>query len=308
MEQQSPISELWKQMTAYFSGLSYKEILVNLIISLGLIILARIASLVLNRIVDKILTPPKDSEKFFMNVKVAQTLKTLIKTLLNYALIFLTALMVLWLFNINIIQVEDIRNFAAKVLQVLVIIAVARAFLHIGELAIKNIFFLGENGKTLIEEKRAATLSALLLSVLRYVVYFIAGIMILQTFGVQTSSILASAGIAGLAVGFGAQNLVKDVISGFFIIFEDQFDVGDYVTVAGITGVVEELGLRSTRIREWTGHLHTIPNGEIKMVKNYNRGSILAVVTVSISYEADIDKAIEVMRQTCAEYASRKRN
>ncbi|NLO88756.1 MAG: mechanosensitive ion channel family protein [Clostridia bacterium] len=299
MGQKNPISKLWENFSGYLSGFNYTEIMINIAFSIGLIILARIIAVILKGMVDRILTPPKDSEKFFVNVKVAQTLKTLIKTLINYSVIFFTAIAILWLFDINLIQAEDIKNLAGKLLQVLIIIAVARALLHIGELAIKNIFFSGEEGKILIEEKRAKTLGALLISVLRYMVYFIAGVMILQTFGVQTSSILASAGIAGLAVGFGAQNLVKDVISGFFIIFEDQFDVGDYVTVAGVTGVVEELGLRSTRIREWTGHLHIIPNGEIKMVKNYNRGSILALVTVDIAYETDINKAIEVMRRTC---------
>ena len=157
--------------------------------------------------------------------------------------------------------------------------------------------FEDKETELLWESNRAQTLIALTKSLLKYAVFFIAGIMILETFGVDTSAILASAGILGLAVGFGAQSLVQDVISGFFIIFEDQFTVGDYVEAGEVTGVVEEVGLRTTKIRRWTGHLEIIPNGSIKRVTNYNRGHMLALVTVGIAYEEDIDKAIEVLRQ-----------
>jgi len=299
MEQETLVEQLWSQFTAYWGRLDYEQVITNIVFSVALIILARIVIFFGKKLLDRALTPPEDEDKFFIDAKLAQTLRALFKTLLNYGVSLATALIILHIFHIDIIQLEDIKAFGGKLIQAIIIVAIARAFLRIGEVAIKHVFFPEEDEKPIIEEKRAKTLSALLLSIMRYLVYFIAGIMVLQTFGVQTSSILASAGIAGLAVGFGAQNLVKDFISGFFIIFEDQFSVGDYVTVAGITGVVEELGLRSTRIREWTGHLHTIPNGEITKVKNYNRGAILALVTVGIAYEEDIDKAIEVMRQTC---------
>ena len=168
MGQKNPISKLWENFSGYLSGFNYTEIMINIAFSIGLIILARIIAVILKGMVDRILTPPKDSEKFFVNVKVAQTLKTLIKTLINYSVIFFTAIAILWLFDINLIQAEDIKNLAGKLLQVLIIIAVARALLHIGELAIKNIFFSGEEGKILIEEKRAKTLGALLISVLKY--------------------------------------------------------------------------------------------------------------------------------------------
>jgi len=113
------------------------------------------------------------------------------------------------------------------------------------------------------------------------------------------TSILAVAGIGSLAIGFGAQNLVKDVISGFFIIFEDQFGVGDYITINNFSGLVEEVGLRISKIRDFSGDLHIIPNGEIKTVTNHTRGSMRALVNVGIPYEEDVDRIINVLTQIC---------
>jgi small conductance mechanosensitive channel len=113
------------------------------------------------------------------------------------------------------------------------------------------------------------------------------------------TSILAVAGIGSLAIGFGAQNLVKDVISGFFVIFEDQFGVGDYITINNFSGLVEEVGLRTSKIRDFSGDLHIIPNGEIKTVTNHTRGSMRALVNVGVPYEEDVDKITNVLKQIC---------
>src|SRR5690625_6943781 len=94
--------------------------------------------------------------------------------------------------------------------------------------------------------------------------------MVLETFDVNIGALLAGAGIAGLAIGFGAQSLVKDVISGFFIIFEDQFSVGDYILINNLEGTVEEIGLRTTKVQSWTGEQHIIQNGDISMVIIYS--------------------------------------
>ncbi|MFY9594545.1 MAG: mechanosensitive ion channel family protein, partial [Caldicoprobacterales bacterium] len=148
------------------------------------------------------------------------------------------------------------------------------------------------------------TLKALTKSVLRYTVYFVAGLMILGELGVNTSSILATAGIGGLAIGFGAQSLVKDVITGFFIIFEDQYGVGDVIKIQDITGTVEEIGLRITKIRGFKGDVNIIPNGQITVVTNYSRENSAAIVDVNLAYENDIDKAIKVMEKVSREYAA----
>lgn len=138
--------------------------------------------------------------------------------------------------------------------------------------------------------QRVLTLSKVLQSLLTYVIYFIAIVMILQELGVNTASILASAGIVGVAVGFGAQSLVKDVISGFFILLENQYAVGDTVTISGDEGTVEDISLRCTRIKGASGELYIIPNGQINRVVNHSRTDRRAKVDVSVGFEADIDR------------------
>lgn len=300
--QETDLDSLWNSLKGLFLGHFHVEtIVVHLISAAGVLLAAWLIILLGKKIIDRLLRVPAGDEeaKFLTDEDMVHTLRVLFKTLLSYTVYIIAAIIMLQIFDFRIITAEDVKSFTGKVIQALFIIFVAKGVLRLCRVFVEHIFRKFEEGKPFGGgEKRAKTLSALLLSVMRYVVYFIAGVMVLQTFGVQTGSIIASAGIAGLAVGFGAQNLVKDVISGFFIIFEDQFSVGEYVSVAGITGTVEELGLRSTTIREWTGHLHTIPNGEITKVKNYERGPILALVTVGITYEADINHAVQTIKGT----------
>ncbi|MBC7217317.1 MAG: mechanosensitive ion channel family protein [Candidatus Caldatribacterium sp.] len=154
------------------------------------------------------------------------------------------------------------------------------------------------------QTRKLGTLLSLAHSIITYIVVFFALILILQEVGVNATAILAGAGVVGIAVGFGAQTLVRDILTGLFLIFEDSLSVGDIVQIGDITGTVEEIGLRVTRLRTFSGALVTIPNGEISRIVNYNRGFSRAVVEVSIAYEADIDKAVEVLRRVVAEYQS----
>jgi len=150
-----------------------------------------------------------------------------------------------------------------------------------------------------LDEGRARTLASLLRSAVRYTVSIFAAIMALDMLGVDTRSLLGGVAIAGLAIGFGAQNLVRDVIAGFFIIYERQYDVGDYIKAAGVAGVVEEIGLRVTRLRDWSGEVHVIPNGKIDVTTNLSRAGSRALVEVSVAYEADVRRAISVMQEAC---------
>jgi small conductance mechanosensitive channel len=150
-------------------------------------------------------------------------------------------------------------------------------------------------GHRLMDERKARTLRSLLKSLLRYAIYLFAGISILGELGVDTSSLLAGAGLAGLALGFGAQNLVRDVINGFFILFEDQFAVGDYVTVADAEGIVESIGLRTTSIRAFSGALQIVPNGQISKVVNHMGSAMRVLFTVTVDHRTDVDRAIEVL-------------
>src|SRR5207253_308078 len=115
------------------------------------------------------------------------------------------------------------------------------------------------------------TLASIIRSVGSVLIYFLVGMQVLPLFGVDMKPILASAGIVGLAIGFGSQTLVKDVINGFFILFENQYDIGDVVKLAGVSGTVEAMTLRRTLLRDGDGTLHNVPNSEIKVVSNLTR-------------------------------------
>jgi small conductance mechanosensitive channel len=131
--------------------------------------------------------------------------------------------------------------------------------------------------------------------------YFIAIIMILQVFQIDTTSIIAGAGIITLALGVGAQSLIKDFITGFFIILEDQYAVGDYITSAELSGTVEEIGFRATKLRDANGVLHFIPHGTVSKVSNYTRGHMQAVINIPVAYEADVGKVSALLEEVCTD-------
>lgn len=179
--------------------------------------------------------------------------------------------------------------------KIVVILVLSALIIRIGRKVTGRVFQSKQRGPLRITARREATLKKLIQNMLSYVVYFIAFIMILETVGIKIAPLLAGAGVAGLAIGFGAQNLVRDIISGFFIIFEDQFSVGDYVTVSGAEGTVEEIGLRTTKLMSWTGEQNVIPNGNIEQVINYSIHNGMAVVDINIPYENDISVAERII-------------
>ncbi|MFC4387255.1 mechanosensitive ion channel family protein [Gracilibacillus marinus] len=153
-----------------------------------------------------------------------------------------------------------------------------------------------------VSEARALTLEKLLINVFSYTLIFIFVVMFFGIIGLEIGPLIAGAGVIGLAVAFGAQGLVSDIVTGFFILLEKQVDVGDYVTTAGYNGVVEEIGLRTTQLRGFDGTLHYVPNREITGVSNHSRGNMRALVDIGISYEDSIDHAISVLKSVCAEF------
>ncbi|MGD6960164.1 mechanosensitive ion channel family protein [Rossellomorea aquimaris] len=183
---------------------------------------------------------------------------------------------------------------ALKIVAIMVITYIA---LRLGRSAIRNVFKVRSRSPLKFTQRREATLLKLLENVLTYVIYFISLMTILSTLEIDVKGLIAGAGIVGLAVGFGAQNLVRDIITGFFIIFEDQFSVGDYVRIGSAEGTVEEIGLRTTKIKSWTGELHIFPNGNITEVTNFSIHNSIAVVDVSIAYEENIEEAEKVMQE-----------
>jgi len=144
----------------------------------------------------------------------------------------------------------------------------------------------GERVPDASHRQRLTTLLLLVNSTAKYVVIFCAAIMVLGELHVDTKPVLAAAGIVGLAVGFGAQNLVRDVVSGFFIIMEGQYGVGDLVEINGAFGQVEEVGLRTTKLRDASGQLRHFPNGTITTASNYTQRSIAYLVNIPMGPEA----------------------
>lgn len=147
---------------------------------------------------------------------------------------------------------------------------------------------------------RLRTLTSLAESATRLIVWILAGLTILAVFGVPIGPLLASAGVAGLAVGLGAQTLIRDIIGGIFIVLEDQFHVGDVITVNAISGQVESLTLRYTVLRTLDGAYVVIPNGEIRIVQNLSRDWARAVIDVAVTPEEDVDRVVAVLRDLLA--------
>ncbi len=199
-------------------------------------------------------------------------------------------------------KIERFFDLGFVLLKIIFIIVVAAIIHKFGRVLIKRFFEARSRIRLNADKQKIDTLSALSQSALKYIVYIVTGITILGQF-VDTTSILATAGIGGLAIGFGAQSLVKDVISGFFILFEEQYAVGDYVSIGDTSGTVEEIGLRITKIRGFKGDLTIIPNGQVVKVVNYTRGNALAVVDMAVPYNTDVDKATAIMQEAALEYA-----
>lgn len=146
-------------------------------------------------------------------------------------------------------------------------------------------------------EQRLDTLAAVGQRIVSITLYVSASLMILADFGVQVVPLVAGLGIVGVAVGFGAQYMVRDLINGFFLVAEDQFRVGDSVKVGEFSGTVEAITLRTTRVRSLGGELHTVPNGEIRAVTNYSRHWSRAIVEAGVSRDSDLEKVFDALQE-----------
>jgi small-conductance mechanosensitive channel len=161
----------------------------------------------------------------------------------------------------------------------------------------------GDDMTLTLREKRGQTVAQLLRSVGRVVIVVVAFLLTLNTF-IEITPLLAGAGILGLAVSFGAQSLVKDIIAGFFILLENQFAVGDIIGVGVASGVVERMTMRVVQLRDAEGVLHTIPNGQITVVSNRTRGWSRAVLDIGVAYGADIDHVLEIFKDEAKSLSS----
>jgi len=145
------------------------------------------------------------------------------------------------------------------------------------------------------------TVAAVVTSVGVFVIFFVAALLVLSMLGLNLGPMLASAGIAGLAIGFGAQTLVKDFINGFFILLENQYDIGDMVRIAGVKGTVERMSLRQTVLRDEDGTLHIVPNSNIQIVSNTTRDWSQFALRVTVAYSEPSDRVVKLLKEVAEE-------
>ncbi|RME49201.1 MAG: mechanosensitive ion channel family protein [Chloroflexi bacterium] len=204
-----------------------------------------------------------------------------------------------------------LSNFAADavgtILHILLILALSLVAYYVLRLVTRRLErMLARQGDGLAEEREqyATTISSIVRSTGLVLIVIVAGIMILAEFGLNITPLLAGAGIIGLAAGFGAQTLVKDVISGLFILAERQFSVGDSIQVGDIGGSVEKMTLRATFLRDVNGTRHVIPNGEIRILSNRTEGWAQSVLDIGIGYDESIGRAMGVLQAVGDELAA----
>ena len=200
------------------------------------------------------------------------------------------------------VGLEDIISIRDKGLKIILVIIIMYFSIRIGKHLIKKFVQkqVESNAMLSLDSQRAKTLGEVLKSVLKYSVYFMGITTIISIVFGGASFTFAS--IGGIAVGLGAQSLIKDLINGFFILFENQFGVGDHVTLGSFTGIVKSIGIRTTVINDFSGDVHSIPNGSISGVTNHSRNNIKFTVDVNIAYEEDVEEVIHIIEATCEEF------
>jgi len=202
---------------------------------------------------------------------------------------------------INLAFIESL-HFSKDMFHIIVILVLAWVLLLVSRKLI-GLFrdFLKKSAASAEDERRIETLARIFRYVATVLITLVAGMLVLSELDISIAPFLGAAGVVGIAVGFGAQSLVKDFFSGFFMLLENQVRVGDAVELAGKLGVVEEVTLRNTVLRDNEGNVHYIPNGEITVVTNKSRGYAFALIDIGVAYREDLDEVYAVIRAAGAE-------
>ncbi len=182
-----------------------------------------------------------------------------------------------------------------KLLYCAAVIIICTLLIRLSRKSIHRFFTSNRDSVRFMDSRKANTLDSMVSSVVKYIFYALAFFIILSKLGVSEASIVAVMGAGSVAVALGAQNLVQDIIAGFFILFEDQYGVGDIVTIEGHTGTVEGISLRTTHLRAADGTVFIIPNGSVKIVTNMCKEFINAVVDIDIDYSENMDRVLKVL-------------
>ena len=193
-------------------------------------------------------------------------------------------------------RAEAVSRWAPRLVQAIGLFFLGRVLIELGQLEISR-RMLPEQGLDEMTRRRRSTIAPIVRSTFAYAVYFGTAVLILASMGFNPMPFLAGAGILGLVVGFGAQALIHDVVSGFFILFENTYLVGDTIEAANAKGVVEAIEFRTTKIRDADGRVHVVRNGDVKQVINYSKEYSLAIVTVDAPYDADLPEVFATLRE-----------
>ena len=204
----------------------------------------------------------------------------------------------------QLLNPEQLQRLLSILLTIVIVLIITKIILNTGKNVIQTILRPRKGAKDYQRKiARAETLAPFFNSIFSFFIYFIAITIILKKIGIDTTPIIASAGVLGLAIGFGAQAIVKDFISGIFILLDGTISVGDVITVNSHTGTVESMNLRHVQLRKLSGELWTIPNGEIANFGNYNKDWSRAMVQVDLAYEQDIEKGMQELNNIGQQWA-----
>ncbi|MFX3645777.1 MAG: mechanosensitive ion channel family protein [Paenibacillus sp.] len=189
-------------------------------------------------------------------------------------------------------------NIMFSSIRIIIIFIITRIVIKVVYRIIDRSMERKQEGKIRVNPRRFVTVGELLKNATSITCNFIMILLLLSEINIQVGPLLASAGVLGLAIGFGAQGLVKDVITGFFIILEDQFAVGDVIQTGTYKGTVEVIGLRTTKLVSWQGEVHIIPNGTIASVTNYSMSNSLAVVDIPMKADFSLDESVHLVKKS----------
>lgn len=191
-------------------------------------------------------------------------------------------------------------DFGLRLLSALIVLAVSVAAMRLVRRLLKKVLALKISPRA-IPQARIDSLTTFALALYDVVAWFVIAMVTISKLGVDVTSLLTVAGVGGIAIGLGAQTLVKDMLAGLLFFVENQYQPGDVITVAGVTGEVEKMTLRVTEIREYSGDLHVIPNGEIRAVTNSTRSYHRAIVDLSVDYSEPLDRVTRVLNDELAQ-------
>ncbi len=194
-------------------------------------------------------------------------------------------------------KMELFLAIGTKLIRFAVVFIVCMLLIKISRTLVRKFFEKqAENSKIPLDERKARTMNSIIFSLIKYLLYFVVVFTVLSELGVDEKSLIAIAGAGSVAIGLGAQNMIQDMLDGFFIILEDHFGVGDIVTIQGLTGTVESITLRTTKIRDANGAVHIIPNGSIGIMTNMSKDYMNAVVDVDIDYNENTEHVLEILQ------------